>query len=258
MTGLRVVRLESIDSTSRELLDRARSGEPEGLVIVAARQTAGLGRQGRSWLSPPECGLTFSLLRRPPVAAAEASRWTWIAGLAVHDALSDLLPPPGPWLKWPNDLLVGERKVCGVLCDLVCDADRVDAIVVGIGINLRDPPGGWPPDLERRATSIAGAGGALGPSGPEGVLAAVLSRLLERERDYLARGPAPLMEAVREAMAPLFGRRVRLEEGGAPRQVTVRDLRDSGALEVLEHSGAVRQLMAGDVHIGDGADGCFS
>ncbi len=256
MTGLRIVRLDSIDSTSRELLDRARAGEPEGLVLVAEEQTAGRGRQGRSWLSPPGRGLTFSALRRPDVPARQASRWTWIAGLAAHAAVQRLLPSPGAWLKWPNDLLVGERKLCGLLCDLLCEGERVGAIVVGIGVNVRAPPDGWPPELADRAISLEEAGADPGSDARDALLADVLRELVARERDYLERGPGPLMESVREAMAPMFGRRVRAEIGGELRAVTVHDVRDSGALEVVDESGAVRQLMAGDVHLG--AVGCFS
>ena len=258
MTGLRIVRLASIDSTSRELLRRARDGERAGLVLVAEEQTAGRGRQGRSWLSPPGSGLTFSVLMRPPVAAVEASRWTWIAGLAVHSVVNHRLPAGGAWLKWPNDLLVGRSKLCGLLCELVCEGDRVGAIVVGIGLNLRAPTGGWPGELAGRATSLQEAGAILEGDARERILAEVLGELVRVEQDYLARGPAPLMDRVRGAMEPLFGRRVQVEVGGEPRWATVRGIRDSGALEVVDESGAVRQLVAGDVHIGEGAGGCFS
>ena len=153
---LRLQHLDAVDSTNRVAADAARSGAADGLVIVADVQTAGRGRQGRRWVAPPACGLTVSFLRRPRVDAADAWIWTLLAGLAAH-----AVAPGGAWLKWPNDLMIGERKAGGVLCELVTTGMRLDAIVVGVGLNLVDPPGGWPDAIAARATSLAALDPAL-------------------------------------------------------------------------------------------------
>ena len=258
MAPIRIARFASIDSTNRELLRRARAGEPEGLVLVAEQQTAGRGRQGRSWLSPGGSGLTFSVLRRPPVAATEASRWSWIAALAVHGAVQPLLPAPGAWLKWPNDLLIGDRKVSGLLSEVIFDGDQVGAIVVGIGLNVHTPLAGWPDDLADRATSLEESGAVVDATLRERLLTDIVGALIRIERSFLEGGAGPLMDQVRAAMAPLMGGRVEVHTGGARVVGTVQGIRDNGALEVVDEQRNVRLLLAGDVHIGTGAVECFS
>lgn len=125
--------VEETPSTNALVADRARAGEPEGLVVVAEHQTAGRGRLDRVWETPPGTGLTFSVLLRPdlPVTA-----WTWIpllTGFALHAALADRIPEV--MLKWPNDVLVGEQKISGILVERV-ETDDGPAAVIGIGLNV--------------------------------------------------------------------------------------------------------------------------
>jgi BirA family biotin operon repressor/biotin-[acetyl-CoA-carboxylase] ligase len=246
--GFSVEHLSSVDSTNRLLSQRARDGAPAGLVLVADIQTAGRGRQGRTWISKPGQGLYVSILRRPAVAAADAWRWTLLAGLAARAAVALHLPAPGAWLKWPNDLFVGDRKLGGTLCELVTQGGRVDGIVVGIGLNLRPPAGGWPPDLAGRATSLREHGA------PEGLRDRVLRDLLGAitvlEADLSQPGGgAGLVSAARDAMAPMLGRVAAVEFEGGVRHVVVTGLGDNGALEVLEEGGKARAVLAGDVHL---------
>jgi BirA family biotin operon repressor/biotin-[acetyl-CoA-carboxylase] ligase len=127
-TELRVV--ERSPSTNAEVADAARGGAPEGLVVVAESQTAGRGRRDRSWTTPTRAGLTFSFLLRP---AFPRPAWGWLpllAGLAVAGPLTRLAEIDVR-LKWPNDVLVGERKLGGILTEVVGDA-----VVVGIGLNV--------------------------------------------------------------------------------------------------------------------------
>ncbi|MCP4870936.1 MAG: biotin--[acetyl-CoA-carboxylase] ligase [Proteobacteria bacterium] len=244
----RIERFGSVDSTNRLLSERAHDGAPAGLVIVADAQTAGRGRQGRTWTSEAGQGLYVSILRRPAVPATEAWRWTLLAGLAARAAVAPHLGGAGAWLKWPNDLFVGTRKLGGILCELRSTGGAIDGIVVGIGINLRPPGGGWPPDLSSRATSL------LEQGAPDGlrdrVLKSLITSLEQLERE-LARsgGAADLMAQARDAMAPMIGRSASVELGGAVQTVVVTGLADSGALEVLDEGGAARTLLAGDVHL---------
>lgn len=129
--GWRVEVLSQTASTNAVVAERARAGEAGGLVVVAEAQTAGRGRLDRSWLSPPRAGLTFSVLVRPELPAAQ---WPWLplwTGLAVAAALRDRAEVDAV-LKWPNDVLIGERKVCGVLAEV----PEAGAAVLGIGLNV--------------------------------------------------------------------------------------------------------------------------
>jgi BirA family biotin operon repressor/biotin-[acetyl-CoA-carboxylase] ligase len=122
-------------STNADLADLARAGAEDGSVLIADYQSAGRGRQGRVWTAPPGSGIAMSVLLRPE--GVPASRWTWlplIAGLAVAEGLRRASGVPAV-LKWPNDVLVGERKICGILAERVETPTRA-ACVVGIGINV--------------------------------------------------------------------------------------------------------------------------
>lgn len=234
--GHRLLHLPSVDSTNAEALRRARAGEPEGLVVWADEQVAGRGRQGRRWLGGGD-SVAFSLLRRPGVPPQEATRWTLLAGLAVVDALQAAAPEL--WLKWPNDVLLGRRKAGGILCEL-----DGGAIVVGIGLNLAPPAGGWPQDLVDRAASLP-----PGVGGREQVIAGVLASFDRLETELLQQGPAPLMARYRRALAPMIGWSVRVDGGAEPWAARVEGVDDSGALVVLDGSGARRTVLAGDVHL---------
>ncbi|HUL27326.1 MAG TPA: biotin--[acetyl-CoA-carboxylase] ligase [Streptosporangiaceae bacterium] len=173
-------------STNADLLAAARSGAPEGLVLVAEAQTAGRGRMGRRWVSPPCSALTFSVLLRP--AGVPASRLGWVpllAGAAVASALAGTTGVDAR-LKWPNDVLAGDAKLAGILAER-----RAETIVLGIGINVFQRSGELPLPA---ATSLllaapqATAGGAAGPAGPdvrERLLIAVLGELARRYRGWL-------------------------------------------------------------------------
>ncbi len=240
------MRLDRTGSTNRDVLDLAREGEPAGLVLVASEQTAGRGRQGRAWLGSAGRSLTFSVLRRPEVPATEAFRWTLMVGLAARQAVGC-----GVWLKWPNDLFVGDRKLGGVLCELQTLPDRGLALVLGVGINLRPPAAGWPEELEGRATSIEESSGTRHDTqSTEELLQAFLRGLEAAEESYREQGPGPLMQRSREAMGPLLGRTVQVELGTSVVSARVTGLGDNGALEVVDDGGRSRQLLAGDVHLG--------
>jgi BirA family transcriptional regulator, biotin operon repressor / biotin---[acetyl-CoA-carboxylase] ligase len=128
--------VDEAGSTNALVAERARSGAPEGLVVVAEHQTAGRGRLDRSWETPPRSGLTFSVLLRPPVDTVPAVSWPWLPLLTGH-AVSSALRERGfdAAVKWPNDVLIGERKVAGILVERV-DTTTGPAAVVGIGVNV--------------------------------------------------------------------------------------------------------------------------
>ena len=149
--GTPLVELASCDSTNREALQRGRAGAVEGTVVIAAAQTAGRGRRGRTWHSPAGENLYLSVILRPPCPPSEAPLLTLVAGVALCEAAEQLLAgAPQPTiarLKWPNDLLLGApgaplRKAGGILTELVCAAGRIDFVVVGIGLRRLHDHGG--------------------------------------------------------------------------------------------------------------------
>jgi BirA family transcriptional regulator, biotin operon repressor / biotin---[acetyl-CoA-carboxylase] ligase len=151
-TFFHLKQLSSTESTNAEAKRAAEAGEAEGLVVQALRQTAGRGRQGRAWESP-EGNLYMSVLLRPRCSPQEAGLYSFVAALAVCDAVRAFLPEADIKLKWPNDVLVGGKKISGILLEAApVERGVVDWLVVGIGVNiLHHPEGGLYP-----ATSLAG------------------------------------------------------------------------------------------------------
>lgn len=129
-----ILRFESIESTNDEAIRQAKLGAPEGLCVVARSQTKGRGRHGRTWLSPPDAGLYFSLLLRPKLEPQALSLITLMSAIAVHDTLESLYHLDCD-IKWVNDILVKDRKICGILTE-TCETYEGTAVVVGIGVNL--------------------------------------------------------------------------------------------------------------------------
>lgn len=233
---LRVVGRTS--STNADLVEEARRGTPGGLVLVAEEQSAGRGRLDRTWTSPPRSGLTVSVLLRPDV---EPSRWAWLpllAGLAAAEAVSRLAEVHVA-LKWPNDLVVGERKLAGLL------AERVgDAVVVGLGLNVTLGAAERPVP---EATSLALEGAACTDRDP--LLRAVLRRLAERLDAWAATGgtPATGLRDDYRARCTTLGRLVRVAvPGGAAVEGRAVDVDDAGRL-VVQTAAGTTALAAGDV-----------
>jgi BirA family biotin operon repressor/biotin-[acetyl-CoA-carboxylase] ligase len=153
--GGRVRHFARVDSTNERARELGRAGEPDGAVVLADEQTAGRGRQRRSWASPAGQGVYVSVLLRPPFAVAEAGPAVQLAaGIAVAEALAGILPSP-PLLRWPNDCYAGERKIAGVLVEAeTTGGGGFDFLVCGIGINVNQRAGDFPEALRDRATSI--------------------------------------------------------------------------------------------------------
>ena len=194
----------SVASTQTVARAWADAGAPEGAVVVADHQTEGRGRRGRRWTAPPGAALLFSTVLRPGIPV---SRWGEIplaAGCAVAEALESAADVPVA-LKWPNDVLVEGRKVAGILAEGV--AGTPSLVVVGIGVNVSQRDGDWPPDLARRARSLAGLGLTVAR---EVLLAAILARLGAWYGALHDEGLGPVREAWRRrgllgAPVPLAG-----------------------------------------------------
>ena len=244
--SFRIERMDLVDSTQRVVAERARAGASAGLVVVAREQSAGRGRQGRVWLSGPH-GLWLSILRRPDAPAHWSVAWSGVLALAARDAIR--LVTQGriqPWLKWPNDVYVGERKLAGLLAEASLQGDTIESLVLGLGLNLRPPADGWPEGLASRATS----GEEEGEEIDETEFIDVLTDSLLRWEGILKRtGPAQLVPSLRAASRPLFGRSVQVDRGRGPEAFLAIDLAQDGALLVRDADGRAQALYAADVHL---------
>lgn len=234
--GFRLEVREATGSTNDDVRTAARDGAEAGLVVVAERQDAGRGRRGAAWVCPPGEGLAFSVLLRPSETKALWPRLSLAAGLAVAEALDRF----GVFaeVKWPNDLWIGGRKVCGILVEA-----GEDFVVAGIGINVGVRE--FPVVLEDSATSLAIERGES-PS-RAAVLAAVLERLRVWEPCIGARF-GELLGRLRERCA-LTGRQVSLCCGEERLHGVMMGIGDGGELLLRDESGVRKIVQADEVRI---------
>jgi BirA family transcriptional regulator, biotin operon repressor / biotin---[acetyl-CoA-carboxylase] ligase len=221
---------DSLDSTNRYLLDEARRGAPEGVVAVADHQTAGRGRRGREWVAPPRASLLVSVLLRPSLASEQHQLVAMACGVAMADAV-ERVAGFVPALKWPNDLVVGVRKLAGILAEA-----EGDAVVVGIGVNVNWDT--FPPELAETATACnLDAGHAVDR---RELLAAFLRALDGRYRNL-----GDVRSEYERRLATL-GRRVRIERPDGDLEGRAVGVGESG--ELLVDSGEDNPVA---VHVGD-------
>ena len=230
---------QSLGSTSDLCATLAAAGEPEGLAVMALRQTAGRGSRGRHWESP-EGNLYLSALLRPPGMLSEGGRWALLVAVALADALSRFLPGTAPLtLKWPNDVLLDGRKVAGILLDATAKpGGAIDWIVVGCGVNLA-----FAPELPgRRAACVAEF---APPPAPPQAADAVLDRLAHWRAVRALEGFGPIRAAWLARAQPV-GTTLQLTYNGKLLGGTFAGLADDGSL-LLATGGRVEAFATGEV-----------
>jgi BirA family biotin operon repressor/biotin-[acetyl-CoA-carboxylase] ligase len=239
-----------VESTNDIALALAEAGAPDGTAVLADFQRAGRGRRGRSWFSPPGAGMYLSSIVRTSVDPdATTSAWpmgllTLAAGVAVAEAVRSITGLPVE-LKWPNDVVVGRpwRKLAGVLCESAGAGARVDAIVVGMGINLR--LAAYPPELSDRATSIEAELGR--PTERAVLVVECLRRLAGRVRQLRQTGREGIVGDWRTlGRAGLNGASVRWRASSGERRGLAREIDADGAL-LVERDGQLERIIAGEV-----------
>jgi len=230
-------------STNSLASDAAAAGAPEGSVFVAEQQTAGRGRAGHQWHSPHSDGIYCSVVLRPAMAPADVLILSLAVGLAIVAAVKEIAPDLSPDLKWPNDVLIGGKKVCGILTEMNAEATRVRHIVVGVGINVNQQD--FPEDLQQIATSLRLESGK---EWSRVGLCAALLKSLEREYRALQEGPQAresILQRFAEQSSWVRGKAVRIEENGAFEGVT-EGLDSRGFLQVRTPQG-LATIVSGTV-----------
>ncbi len=237
-----------VDSTQRVARELAREGAPEGTVVVTERQTAGRGRLGRQWHSPAGVNLYCSLVLRPALAPGAVPQIALVAGAAVAAAVEEATGLR-PAIKWPNDVLLGGRKVAGILTEMDSEMERVHHVIAGIGVNLNAPRTAFPPELRGKAGSLRLA------TGRRVDRAAFTGRLLAALEARYGRFVAKGFGSVRaewESYSCLTGREVRVAAADGELAGRVLGLDDDGALRLARAGGGVVRVVAGEVTVRDG------
>jgi BirA family transcriptional regulator, biotin operon repressor / biotin---[acetyl-CoA-carboxylase] ligase len=230
-----------VGSTNDVAKRLAEEGAAHGEVVLAEAQSAGRGRRGRNWTSPPGRNVYLSVVLRPDLPTARATEMTLLAAVAVCEVVREA--GVSSRIKWPNDVLAGGRKLAGILTELAADPDQLQWLVLGVGVNVNLRAEEVPAEIRDIATSVAIE---RGQPVPRALFAAALLSALEA---WLDRHAADGFEVVREAwkaMSDTLGREVRVRVAGADLEGLAEDIDEAGALLVRTSSGLTR-VLAGDV-----------
>ena len=236
--------LAETDSTNRVASRLASEGTPEGTVVVADTQSAGRGRMQRVWFSPPGQNLYLSIVLRPQVLPLQVPQISLVIGISLCRTIAWMFPALQPRAKWPNDIFLGGRKLAGILCSMVAEMERVQHIVVGIGINVNVVA--FPAELEATATSLRLAGGEE-VSRPE-LLAMLLGDVEEAYGQWLEQGLSSFLDEW-NTYSLLTGRTVMVETLGQEVRGLVTGVSQTGTLILKLPDGTTREIVGGDVHV---------
>jgi BirA family biotin operon repressor/biotin-[acetyl-CoA-carboxylase] ligase len=234
---------DEIESTNLEAKTLALKGAPEGTVVVAEVQSAGRGRLGRRWTSPAGKGLLFSVVLRPTLPMSQAHLLTIVAAVAAAEAIEKHVAARVA-IKWPNDLFIGDRKVGGILMEVAGEADEIDWVILGMGLNVNTEYSELPVALRRTATSLKIVGGELVDRSD--VLAALLLSLEAQYKAVARGGFESALTAFRERDY-LLARTISVETRQGPVVGAAAGIDDRGALLVELPHRRVRSFHSGDV-----------
>ncbi len=235
----------TIHSTNTLAMQQADAGAPHGLVCFADEQTAGRGRAAHTWQSPPGSGLYVSVLLRAKIAPADVLWLSLAAGLAVREAIQQVTALEAD-LRWPNDLLFGPKKFCGILTELNAEVTRVRHLVVGIGINIHQER--FPLELSQQATSLRIE---TGKHWPRGEILIALLKALHREAlaleapGQLAAATHSILDRLVQSSTWIRGKRVHVDEAGGYSGVTAG--LDARGFLLVETADGLRTVLSGGV-----------
>ncbi|GAB6064313.1 biotin--[acetyl-CoA-carboxylase] ligase [Deferrisoma palaeochoriense] len=237
--------LPETSSTNAEADRWAEEGAPEGALVVAEHQTRGRGRRGRTWADIPGESLLFSLVLRPDLPAAAVPPLTYVASAALAEALAHWVPRQAIEIKWPNDVLLGGRKVAGILLEMRAEAQAARHVILGVGLNVGGTGHDLPEELRPLATTVAEW---AAPPAPDRLAAlAGFLRALEPLYDRFVRAG---FAGVREAWQAWFrgaGRSVRVFTPAGPEEGVAEGLDPEGALLLRRPDGTRARVLAGDL-----------
>lgn len=243
--GQEVIYRESVGSTNELAKELAQKGAAQGTVVIAEEQTKGKGRMGRVWYSPSKEGLWFSVILRPEISPVDAAKLTLMCAVGVAGTIRELTGIPAG-IKWPNDVLIDNRKVCGILVEMSAETDKINYLVIGIGVNVSLNETKIPGELGGIAVSLEGQQ-KLQVTRAE-LLAALLNNLDILYERFLTGGFADILKTWKE-MSVSLNRWVRVVSGNVLDEGMAFDLDDDGALLLMKKDGTLKRVLSGDVTV---------
>jgi len=240
--GHRIVHYFRTESTNDVALALAAKGAEHGTTVLAEEQTAGRGRLGRKWVSERSSGIYASVILRPELSPAVAPALTLMAGVATRRAITSTTGLAAD-IRWPNDLLVNSKKVCGILTEMSAELGRLHYVVLGIGINVNQRA--MPAEIESIATSLRMEGGRL--YSRQQILVALLRELETYYRMFLEEGSDPITRAWAEASSYATNKKVRVRTKNGDFFAVTSGLAADGSLLIRRDDGSEESLMSGEI-----------
>jgi BirA family biotin operon repressor/biotin-[acetyl-CoA-carboxylase] ligase len=243
--GKNTIYYESIGSTNSKAKELAERGEEHGTVIISEEQTTGRGRLGRDWVSPKYKGIWVSIILRPNITTQNISQITLIGAAAVQKAILEMGIKAG--IKWPNDIVLGGKKVCGILTEMSGEIDHINYLIVGIGINVNLKEEDIPKELKNVATSLLIESGKY--IDRKVLLANVLNIFEDLYSDFVLNGDTKETIEICKENSILIGSEIQLINRGKVTVAKAIDISDSGELVIENHSGNLEYIVSGEVSI---------
>lgn len=249
LVGHRLLYFLSLTSTNDHARELAEDGWPEGTIVMAEEQTSGKGRSGRSWHSPPGLGLYFSTVFRPDLPAERLPALTLMAAVAAARGLGDMGHPAT--LRWPNDVLLGDRKVGGILAESRIRPHAPAEVILGIGMNVNHDGEDFPAEIRGTATSVRLHAGS--PADRTELLTRILMRLDEGYSAARAAGEQSILEPFLQLCPMAQGRSVTVSGAGETLSGQTAGITPAGALRLATPAG-LREVHAGEISISESPD----
>jgi BirA family biotin operon repressor/biotin-[acetyl-CoA-carboxylase] ligase len=233
---------DTVESTNDVADQLGRDGEPDGTLVIAEEQSRGRGRAGHTWFSEREAGLYFSLILRPEIQLQLAPLLSLAAAVAIHQALQEVCGVTAD-IKWPNDLLIRNRKCSGILLETHSDSEKVKHLVLGIGVNVHNRS--FPPDLARGATSLFLETGV--DFSKFEILRVILEHFEPTYESFSASGIEEIITSWMKRSAFANGKQVEVKVGRRKIQGITTGISNHGGLQILRGDGRIEEIVSGEV-----------
>lgn len=244
LMGRKIVFFEDTDSTNTQAKRLAKGRDWDGTLVLSECQTSGKGRLGRSWSSPRGSGIWMSLLLKPRVSLEKISALTLIAALSVHRTLRKICQE-GLMIKWPNDLVIKGKKVCGILTEMSSSPEGIYYVIVGLGINVNTES--FPEEIRETAASVCHAAGHKVKRAP--LVSDFLSEFEELYFKFEKEENLSFMREEYQAYLANMNERVRILKPGEEWEGTARGIGDMGELLVENEKGEIEAVISGEVSV---------
>jgi BirA family biotin operon repressor/biotin-[acetyl-CoA-carboxylase] ligase len=236
---------ETVSSTQKIAHKLAYDGANEGTIVVAEEQVAGRGRLDRSWHSPKYSGIWMSIILRPSIPLPQSPQLTLLAAVSIAQAIQEVTKLE-PEIKWPNDILFDRKKAVGILTELQAESDRINSIIIGVGINVNQTETDFPDDIKDKATSLRiQSGNKINRSE---LIQAILEKLEKLYKSYLKSGFYPI-KLLWEAYAISIGKEIVASTLTGKIHGLAKGITDEGVLIIEDANGLIHHVHSADIEI---------